>query len=245
MDPHLNLFYSYNADNQLIENNLTRAWVVVLRLLTPESRDILLSRLIHPALEYQGSPKRFSFRDAQFALQGHIDPGFAHNCKHRYILTIASEDWKLVGEAPIIDASSGGSIPDAWIFDQEGDYCFLIEVKSGYYSLDAGQLYAHAINWLNIPAHQVEDHLLSFTWFDAASLIFELLQDISSLNLQERLILNDLSAYLGFFDYLPLKGISFMGLGAPPDLCLGSVFDLEMLPATPGFHLQSLSSINK
>ena len=34
-DRYLNLFYSYNRDNELIENNLTRAFIVTLQTIEP------------------------------------------------------------------------------------------------------------------------------------------------------------------------------------------------------------------
>ena len=68
-DPHLNLFYSYNQDNELIENNLTRAWIVTLRMLSAEIRNLFLQTLFKNHLQVPDEQLP-SFRTAHFALQG-------------------------------------------------------------------------------------------------------------------------------------------------------------------------------
>ena len=53
-DRHLNLFFSYNSDNELIENNLTRAFVVMLRAVGPSTRERILHHLLQAPLESRG-----------------------------------------------------------------------------------------------------------------------------------------------------------------------------------------------
>ena len=70
-DQHLNLFYTYNRDSELIENNLTRAWIVTMRMLSAETRSQLLQALFKVPLLSLGSLlpvfPRLAF------LQGHMD----------------------------------------------------------------------------------------------------------------------------------------------------------------------------
>ena len=46
----LNLFLSYNRDTELIENNLTRTFIVALSLITPGARQDVHSRLLSSRL---------------------------------------------------------------------------------------------------------------------------------------------------------------------------------------------------
>ena len=99
-DSHLNLFYTYNRDTELIGNNLTRAWIVTLRLLSPQVREVLLQRLLSKAshrLPGQVMPE-LSFAQAQFALQSHMERHLARRTKHCYLLIIATDQLKLERE---------------------------------------------------------------------------------------------------------------------------------------------------
>ena len=90
MDWHLNLFYSYNQDNKLIENNLTRAFIITLRMLSPDTRHRLLDDLLDNPLKRLGSDE-ISFHEAQMALQNHIDQVKVRRTPHRYLLTLAND----------------------------------------------------------------------------------------------------------------------------------------------------------
>ena len=221
MDRHLNLFYSYNQDSELIENNLTRAWIVTLRLLSPQVREHLLQHLLGKAFQRQPGQimPQLSFVQAQFALQTHMDRLLSRRAKLRYLLTIATERLDLeAGEnqaqAPLIEPNLySDSIPDAWIFDPGGEYCFLIESKVGDYPLDPDQLFSHTEGWLGQSKTDAPAHMLSLTWVDVASAIQQL--DIA-MNDQEMLLLENLVEFLSLYGYRPFKGFSFAALDQPP-----------------------------
>ena len=114
-DRHLNLFYSYNQDNELIENNLTRAFVVSLQAVSPEVRNRFLKVLLQKEyirLKLSGVVELSSFMNAEFSLQGYMNKEVARTFAHPYIITIASDRYQESGEEFQNDSNS---IPDAWI----------------------------------------------------------------------------------------------------------------------------------
>jgi hypothetical protein len=238
-DRHSNLFYTYNRDTELIENNLTRAWIVSLSLLSGEVKDGLLKALLEKPFRSLGAGDRGglpSFLNAEFALQGYMDDSETRKFPHKYILTIASDRREETGqdnpeeedspenrEKGLRTTSSKsylGSIPDAWIFDKEEGYCFLIEAKVGLNPIDDKQVKAHAAGWFGLDPERIQDHLLPLTWVDVLHAINQVRTDQSSdrlsLNAQECQILNELEEYLGFFGYRLFHGLDFEPLRNPP-----------------------------
>jgi hypothetical protein len=152
-DKHLNLFYSYHIEESspLCEDNLTRAFVQVLRALSVGTRGSLLHSIIDPADE---SLRGCDFSRAEFALQNHFR-GPAHEFRNKRIVTIATHAPE-PAEATPEERPPGGSRPDAWIYDtdsQERSYCLLIECKRGGNEIDPDQLRRHAWEY---PFHAVQ-----------------------------------------------------------------------------------------
>ena len=175
-DRHLNLFYTYNRDTELIENNLTRAFTVLLSILSGELRQYILSSLFKRASlrEDNDVEPTWDYADAQFALQSNIERHIPRQAKTQVLLTIATE--LLNNESILKDDDTAStvrkrldseytSIPDAWIVGPSNDYCILIEAKTGTYPLDRGQLEAHAQDWFGISLRTilVRHALLSVT----------------------------------------------------------------------------------
>jgi len=143
-DSHLNLFFSYNRDNELIENNLTRAFIVTLGILSPSTRDSFLRTLLisqTAPTSLQEIISKLSFENANFALQSNIEKESASKAKVKYILAIASYSYETPLEQ-LVDIESMTdidptpvalykSIPDGWVYDHDKNYCFLIESKVG------------------------------------------------------------------------------------------------------------------
>jgi len=217
IDKHLNLFYSYNRDNQLIENNLTRAWIVTLRMISGETRNLLLRNLFKHSLQKLGEPLP-TFIQAQFGLQGNFDTRLLSDIPHRYVVTIATERDMEVEPSFFKDIDLGHSIPDAWIFDPEEGYCFLVEAKIGNNPLDAEQVYSHAEGWLGITKENVQEHLVAVTWHDVLTGIENVGTDVVSQ--QDFQLLQEITQYLGFFGYRVYKGFDFSDLQAAPTFSL-------------------------
>jgi hypothetical protein len=257
-DPHLNLFYTYNRDEELIENNLTRAFIVTLELLAPQSRARLLTSLLgkhRPETNTEGDHIPPDFTGAKFALQGYMDRVLLKRFTQKYILAIASnryEDIEEAGEAqPVSDlpVRNYSSIPDAWIYDANMGYCYLIEAKVGHNPLDSGQIIAHAHDWLGIrKLTKVHERFISITWLDVIKALHEIksedLPENSSLNIQEIKILDNFEEFLNLFGYKRFTGIHFDNFKAPPEFHLGEFdliysghFDFSNLPDPPQFHL--------
>jgi len=253
-DRHLNLFFSYSQDTDLLENNLTRAWIVTMQLLSSELRERLLHKLLGEALRALGnglSNREHSFATAQFALQGHMDSALVRSCSDKYLVAMASEhgydDDSSEGRESPRAGQASGSIPDAWIFDKAGSYCFLVEAKVGTNPLDDGQIANHATRWFGLPRQELATHLLALSWDDLANVLEGILSDIAGGRLAalvpEQLILTNLSEYLTFFGYRAFRGIALNAVQDIPAFALGRrgihLPALARLGAPPGFRLQN------
>lgn len=238
-DRHLNLFYSYNRDSELIENNLTRALMVTLRMLGDEARNAFLQTFLAEGFQrlHPDQPVELpDFSAAQFSLQGYMDKRISRRMQHRYVLAIASHRYdemhweeRMAGleqdSLAIRDDLYGGSIPDGWIYDTQDEYCYLIEAKVGSYPLTRSQIYSHAREWLGWQSEDdIERHVLSLTWADVLYAIQEVRQTHAAgeldLNSQELAILTDLKDFIQFFGYTLFQGISFRELQSAPDFAL-------------------------
>jgi len=256
-DPHLNPFYTYNHDNELIENNLTRALIVTLRFLSAQARQALLTSLLSVAnpkpdsLNLKGMP---SFDRAEFRLQAHMDVKKSRRFARKYLLTIASyRDYALdeKSEQGAVEESlpvAPVSIPDAWIYDEAQGYCFLVEAKVGSNPLFSPQLAAHARDWFHIHRKDLPQHLIGLSWYDLADATHALLTataEAPALNEQEEHLLRSLTQYLGFFGYRLFTGFQLDSLLEAPGigfLCSGSQvedanFDFDGPVDVPSFRL--------
>ena len=224
-DPHLNLFYSYTFANELIENNLTRAWIVTLSLLSNEVRNALLSHLLdhHISILHGDDIHPITFENPSFNLQGNMNKLVINRISRLYILAIASRRIEFESEensSKKITDTYSGSIPDGWIYDTDRDYCFLIEAKVGMNPLDSRQLLSHAEYWLGIHPNNVPNHLISITWVDVLDAIEQIQLPI---NQQETFLLTNFVEFLRLFGYKPFNGIGFSNLGDIPKFSLPNV----------------------
>ena len=220
IDPHLNLFYSYNRDNELIENNLTRAFIATLRLLSPSGRDALLQTLLSGPLQRLNAAVP-SYESCQLALQAHVDRELSRRIPLRILITLASDRIVMAEEENNKDQQLDTylSIPDGWIYDQKAGYCFLIEAKVGSNPLNQHQVLSHADKWLMINAEQLPDHLISLTWIDVIRAIEHLKGNTEEyhLNIQESLVLDELVAFLSLYGYRIFRGVTWGDLQPSPD----------------------------
>lgn len=223
MDLHLNLFYSYNQGNELIENNLTRAFIVTLKLLTPITKHKLLHTLFSNLLP-QAQSGKYSYYDAKVALQSHIDINKVRQMPERFLLTLASDRIILEEEEGQIDWSSKiyFSIPDGWIFDYQAGWVVLIESKVGINPLNEQQLVSHADKWLGIKSSHLAKHLISANWRDVITAIQQIVTDVDAdnLNQQERMLLSEFLDFLGYYGYRKFIGFIWRSLQLPPRFML-------------------------
>ncbi|MBM3331909.1 hypothetical protein FJY68_08695 [candidate division WOR-3 bacterium] len=217
-DPHLNLFYSYNRspESELIEDNLTRAFIQVLRALSAEARGWFLDQLFK---DQDNGLSECDFTRAEFALQDHMTKP-AHEFEVKRIVTLSTR----VPETEEIkpeEQPSGGSRPDAWIYDsneRERSYCLLIECKRGDNPIDPAQLKRHTQEWFHAPLKEIVQTPLK--WNDVLEAIEAAKNPPSRLNGQELHIVGQLEQFLGFFGYRVFKGFGFAGLRRVPDFRL-------------------------
>lgn len=239
-DRHLNLFYTYNRDSELIENNLTRAFIVFLSIVSGEVRHKILSTLLeqlHKTLNNLVTVEDLNFTDARFALQSNIDRYLSKNSDRKLLLTISTEPLDIASSRNGTDIESAdeseknsgfSSVPDAWIYDEPQGYCILVEAKVGSYPLNVGQLQAHARDWFDSDLQRLNSRnsLCSVTWVDVLETLRNALNEHSYIDASEETLLSHMTEFIGYYGYRLFDGFTFSDLGAPPNLLIGE------LPAT-------------
>ena len=241
MDRHLNLFYSYNRDNELIENNLTRAFIVTLRAVGTGARDAILRALVAERLDALMIPCP-SFGNAEFALQANLNKERARSSPSQVLLTIATDLVEALGDGDTTRRVTS-SIPDAWII--AGDCCFLIEAKVGTNPLSELQVLDHAYGWFGLTGEELEQRHVGLTWYMVHGVIERFLHasnEAVGLNEQERGLLGSLAEYLEYFGYRYFNGIRFERLAPAPSILLyprrrTACLALGALPDPPSFVL--------
>jgi hypothetical protein len=264
-DKHLNLFYTYNRDNELIENNLTRALIVSLAIVSGETRHHILSKLLK-STHKTNTPtniESLDFTNTQFALQSNIDRSIPKNSGRKLLLTISTEpldistgiagtDMELTDETG--DGSNFTSIPDAWVYDDAQTYCILIEAKVGSYPLAMGQLQSHAMDWFgsSLQSLNISDALYSITWIDVLEILRNTLKERVYADSSEEKLITHIMKFISYYGYRLFDGVDFSDLNAPPDLMIGNPssqenktlsFNLHELGLPPDFML-TFGSLN-
>lgn len=256
-DSHLNLFLSYNRDNELIENNLTRAFIVTLAMLSGRARDLLLKILfcdVASTFPLQEQISKLSFAYANFALQNNMEEGIAYNANLKCILAITSHHFEAFSEQTADNKNPEKdeglillykSIPDGWIYDAAEVYCFLIESKVGSNPVNNSQIASHAKEWFQIDDKmQRENCILSLTWMDVLASIEKVISNSSQagsfFNEVEIHLLSDLREFIILYDYHLYRGFRFEILKAPPKFLLApstSHLNFSTLKTKPSFGL--------
>ncbi len=234
VDKHLNLFYTYNRDNELIENNLTRAFIVLLSIVPGQTRHRLLSTLLERSRKGGNTAVGIAgleFTNVGLALQSNIDRSIPLNSHRKLLLTISTEPLVFASDAigPKIEAEDKSentsrftSIPDAWIYDSDRSYCVLIEAKVGTYPLDIAQLQAHARDWFGSSLQDLDSRnsLYSVTWIDVLMVLRNALNDRSYSDPAEAKLLFQLVEFLGYYGYRLFDGFNLKVPYPPPDLTI-------------------------
>lgn len=244
IDPHLNIFYSYNRDNEQIENNMTRAFIVTLKFL----RSSTLARFLISLL----SSKRNDIDPAdlqkvKFALQGNIDVdlNLIRKCARRYILAITGDGLLHGPEEMDYGPSSCNEEqirPDAWIFDSKKppEFCLLIESKSVENLLGVKQIMAYSRHYFGYHNYdELHNNLISITWYDIVdkcSYFYENDYDYD-VNEQERAILKDLVEFLRYCKVIPFSGWNTNSIPECPNYNLSTTVDFrfEAISNSPNY----------
>lgn len=242
-DPHLNLFYSYNRDNDLIENNLTRAFIVTLGLLQPAMRSLVITRILSTAhiVDHVKLPDlNIDCTGMVFALQNHIDRDLAIAARRKFILTL-SESSLMV--APNPDRQEAASVPDGWLYSSDGDYCVLIEAKVGRNPLDRNQVVSHAAEWFGLRSEEeVRSAILMSSWELVCEALVEGIENTGSIGATtiEIDLLSELLGYLRLFGYRSFRGFRLSSINEPSTMSLRtrvSKLSIDGLLPPPEFSL--------
>jgi len=247
-DKHLNLFYAYGArdkEGNLLEDNLTRAFVQTIRLLSDEHRKVFLGdlfkrakhrmlsdRIEKPSKEESARLKGLDFKRADVALQGYIPSNrLPRDADFARVVTISRGDkpqWQ--------KEKKSKSCPDAWVFDRDGhSYCLLVECKCWSNNpIDPDQICRHWNEWLRDKGEEKEKgwddiapDLLDLTWYDVLESIKATTQEPETESIPapeardrnelEKQMLKELREFLGFYGYWLFEGFSFELLESPPE----------------------------
>jgi len=245
MDRHLNLFVGYNHD--YIEDNLTRALIVTLRLLNDKTKRSLLkdifSRLAYPEKSNVMQLFDNDLTSIDFALQGNIELDKSKLCsfRNKYLITITSnnefaevEDYldleayaeeTLIKKKPPEDAPqkqllkklSSDSRPDAWIYNENEEFVFLIESKTVDAVLYYSQVIAHAFNWLGLTSiSEMISRTIKIRWSDIINSIDSILA--KHVSKTDEKLMNELLKYLVYNGFRSFKGFQWENLRKPPDI---------------------------
>jgi ribosomal 50S subunit-associated protein YjgA (DUF615 family) len=143
MDPHLNVFYSYdrgkynsekgkeNLQKQL-EDNVTRALLITLSQLAKSNRLRFIGELMG------GKENDNCEEDFDFDLQA-LRKGYSKNAENKFLLTITKSG--KVSENSDTSHDDQGSRADGWILNN--NLCILIEVKVGETEVSKSQIERH------------------------------------------------------------------------------------------------------
>lgn len=253
-DRHLNLFYSYNQSREaeLIENNLTRAFIQVLRALSGPVRNRLLRSLFSSRPE-SATLASYDYERAETALQDNMDDAVSKKCAGKHVIAIATRrpDEESDDGTQQHDVE-GSSKPDAWIYDgQKHEFCLLIECKRGGNEIDPEQLQRHARRWFGMDAADV--HRVDLTWQYVLKVVEQEQQLAQKDNQHEREYV--LSGFIGFlqeFGYRLFKGFHFADLRDVPGFRLantrtksserGGLFHFTSLGPPPDFRLRTAAA---
>lgn len=253
-DRHLNLFYTYNRDNELVENNLTRAFIVFLSIVSGTVRNKILSTILKRAHKTAGNPansEHLDFTNASFALQSNIDRHLPEDSDTKLLLTVSTEPLVVASSVPVTDTESDdegetgsdfSSVPDAWVYDEIRGYCILIEAKVGSYPLSVDQLQAHARDWFRTSLGNLDScgSLCSITWIDVLETLRDVADSDYSVPPSERALLSHMRSFVSYHGYRLFEGFDFGGLHAPPDSIIRTLPSSERRPLDLG--LQQLAS---
>lgn len=222
-DKHMNIFYSYNHD--LIENNMTRSFMVSLRTISPKLRKIILSRLFGQHFEFKIMP---TYENIDFALQENIPikASKIRKIPNKYLVALTGNniiedlekysDQKIFNKVPF----SPYIKPDAWIFDNEKDpnFCFMIECKTINDVLNAKQIIAYAKYFFGIDNYdEMEKIVIRISWYDIVDICSDLLQEDFLGNEQEAYVLENLIGYLSYCNVIPFIGFDFDNIPKVPE----------------------------
>jgi len=229
-DRHLNLFHCYSAHDKEgeparggkpIEDNLTRAFIHTIRMLSGDHRKWFLARLFGTDDQLQGC----GFASAGVALQNQIpeerDPskGRFGSKAVRRIVSISTST-RIPERVKTQDEPERERRPDAWIFDSIGySYCVLVESKCRDNPLDREQIRGHGkwFEWEDEWDKKEDGRWLRKTWYDVLEVIDVALPGLSDarsrpaeaiprFNDQEEIVLTHLWVFLSYYDYRLFKG---------------------------------------
>jgi len=232
-DRHLNIFYSYN--HALIENNMTRSFIVTLRSISPELRKVILTKLFTSHFKSKNVP---NYKRIEFALQEKIpiEVRKLRRISHKYLVALTADN--IIEDLDIYrDPSKFNEVsfspyikPDAWIFDEleTPQFCFLIECKTVGERLRASQIIAYGKYFFGIDSfREIEKRLIKVMWYDVLEICAEIFESDFLGNRQEKCLLQDLIDYLGFCHVIRFTG-----------------FDFSKIPVLPGYKFEEYIDFN-
>ena len=198
---HLNMFYPYRRE--VIEQNLTRALIIVLRILNSEARNVLFKVIVGevcPSSLTDGEQPTYTIEDATSAPK---------NCKFKRLVAIST-----TGEIEEDSDTDANSIPDAQIRVGSGnDAVIMIESKVRSNTLSRDQLKRHAL----ILGDDLDSVIHVVTWNKICSEVSKLVSS-GSLSDTEVFVAQEFLNFLSMYHYGVLNRLaipSFRGLKIP------------------------------
>lgn len=175
LDPHLNIFYSYdqgkyktdrnkkNTQKQL-EDNVTRAFIITLMQLSVDNRKIFFEKLTR-GINFNTS---YIYYDLQAIHDDYIKS--KNEVEQKLLLTITRSG--AVGLSNENEENEQGSRADAWILNDE--FCILLEVKVGDSKVYKDQINRHITDAKGLNAIESDVTQIDQTWNEVDQLFQQL-----------------------------------------------------------------------
>jgi hypothetical protein len=243
MDRHLNLFYSYNNNQELIENNLTRAFIHAFRFQSATTQKVIVETIIGESL--RGEDYEFTC-----ALQGNIPYSLetirAVGKKYPISLVDASyitNSQKYRDQAEYA-AVAPGRLPDGWIIEKKGRLILLIEAKPPQTEMDMSQLIAYAKHFFGYQdAGEYYEYYRNFPWAKAL-VVFQEIQQPSSNAKAFSGIAKDFVEFMKMFNVRPETELRIEDAPVLPQMLFPKETTISLSPFTSFVEL-NFGAINE
>jgi hypothetical protein len=212
MNKHLNLFYSYKTSH--LEDNVTRAFTIVLKNLTPVYLRLFLRNLIIERLPNVNTELRNKVRllaDPKFSFDLQITEPPSEEKLHEGNGLIVGINYS--GKQGLVFDQSpdllAGAKPDAFVSDNESELSVVFEVKL-WDTLYKEQIQRHYQRFFDVQKTDLNRVFVEITWTDIANFLERV--DRQSQSPKEKFLIEQFLEYLDFLglvEFLGFKNIDF------------------------------------
>ncbi|MFX0199169.1 MAG: hypothetical protein ACFFCW_23850 [Candidatus Hodarchaeota archaeon] len=246
MNKHLNLFYTYNTHH--LEDNVTRAFIVTLKNLTPVNLRLFIRDIIIEKLEKVNSKLRSKIgllADPKFAFDIQLTepPGGEKLHEGNGLIVGINYSGKQLLVFDRDSESVTGARPDAFLSDNENELSIVFEAKL-WDSLYEQQIQRHYQRFFETEKTHLNRVFVEITWSEISRFLEGVAKQTQSL--KEKFLIHQFLEYIDFLNLVEFSGfrnvdfneynyaklnkfLSFLVKRLPPDLELDEYKYNQML----------------